>query len=75
MSAFYSALEMENLLNDNHEYRDMLYRRGFLITTNKCIDIKKYPFYEKWDVTTILNNYILLSAFVNWLFLRAAAFL
>lgn len=61
MSTFYSALEMENLLNDNHEYRDMLYRRGFLITTNKCIDIKKYPFYEKWDVTTILNNYILLT--------------
>lgn len=40
--------EVKEILNKNPEYRDMLFRRGYLITSNKKINIDDYPFFGLW---------------------------
>lgn len=54
MSKFYSAEEMKMLLDEKSQYRDMLYRRGFLITNNsENINNDEYPFYGCWKQTSL----------------------
>lgn len=40
--------EIKNLLDKNPKYKQDLFKRGFLITSNKNIDDKEYPFYGLW---------------------------
>ena len=40
--------EIRSLLGKNPKYKQDLFKRGFLITSNKNIDDKEYPFYDLW---------------------------
>ena len=40
--------EIKSLLDKNPKYKQDLFKRGFLITSNKNIDDKEYPFYGLW---------------------------
>ncbi|MBE6533996.1 MAG: hypothetical protein E7678_03380 [Ruminococcaceae bacterium] len=40
--------EMKEILNDNDEFRSLLFPLGFLMTDNFNVDAASYPFYNKW---------------------------
>ena len=64
MSKFYSTEEVKKLLDQNSEFRDMLYRRGFLITNkHEDVNCEEYPFYGYWKKTSLDDNgeYVLYS--------------
>lgn len=46
--AYYTADEMNDVLNQKPQYRSKLYCRGFLITTNDSLELNSYPFYGLW---------------------------
>ena len=54
--SYYSAEYVMQKLDMYPQYRDKLYCRGFLITTDKCIDLDRYPFYGNWDVTELVDG-------------------
>lgn len=43
--------EMQLLLNENPEFRQYLFPRGFLLTDSDKINTSVYPFYGKWSET------------------------
>ena len=45
-------------LDKNDKYREMLFRRGYLLTDTKLENISNYPFYSLWS-ETIINNFYL----------------
>ena len=50
--------EIEQILVDHKQYRNVLFRRGYLITTNEKIEVGSYPFYnEIWNKEKIGNYY------------------
>lgn len=54
--AYYTADEMKKELNKKTQFRDRLYCRGFLITTEKQKLDNDYPFYSNWSEKNINNN-------------------
>lgn len=53
--AYYSVNEMEQVLNESLQFRNKLYCRGFLVTTEKQNINDKYPFYSNWNEQNINN--------------------
>lgn len=51
--AYYTADEMKKELDKCPEFKDALYCRGFLVTTEKQILDNEYPFYSNWTETSI----------------------
>ena len=47
--AYYSCKEMEKVLIDTPQFRDRLYCRGFLITSESQRVGEQYPFYGNWS--------------------------
>ena len=45
--------EMIELLDQYPQYRNDIFKRGFLITNDDDIDKNQYPFYDNWDVTRV----------------------
>lgn len=66
MSKFYTAEAMKKLLDKRVGYRDMLYRRGFLITDNK-VKLEEYPFYGNWKEKSLddQSNYKIITHNTN----------
>src|SRR5699024_11485221 len=44
------------LLNEYPEYQELLFRKGYLITTNNNLDILDYPFYGNWNYRSLGVN-------------------
>ena len=40
--------EIKSVLDNSPQYREMLFRRGYLFTDKRLLDIKGYPFYGLW---------------------------
>ena len=55
--AYYTADEMNDVLNQKPQYRSKLYCRGFLITTNDSLELNSYPFYGLWKKTQLNDKY------------------
>ena len=47
--------EIRNLVKDKPEYLNALFRRGYLVTTNKNLNVKEYPFCNMWNQYDIDN--------------------
>lgn len=45
------ANEIRNILDEHKQYREALFCRGYLITTQTIQDLKMYPFYGLWKKT------------------------
>lgn len=54
-----NSLALKQSLDQNIEYQNFLYRRGYIITTNQKILIDSFPFYQHWSRTQINNEYSL----------------
>ena len=50
--------EIKTELDTNSSYRELLFRRGYLLTNKKLNNIDKYPFYNLWS-ENIVNGYFL----------------
>lgn len=46
--SYYDKKELKQIIHEFPELKNVLFSKGFLITTNKGIDIKDYPFYGDW---------------------------
>ncbi len=44
---------IKKILEENEDLRHLLFRRGFLITTNKSYDLGEFPFYGCWNYIDI----------------------
>lgn len=44
----WSIEQLEIELQKRPEYKEYLYSRGFLITTDKSVDLNKFPFFNSW---------------------------
>lgn len=53
--AYYSKEMMSGVLNEYPQYREKLYCRGFLLTSQKDLPLDQYPFYGNWTVKTVGN--------------------
>ena len=51
--AYYSADEMKKILDQNPQFREKLYCRGFLLTNDRKYDTEGYPFYGNWKVQSV----------------------
>ena len=51
--AYYSADEMKKILDQNPQFREKLYCRGFLLTNDGKYDTEGYPFYGNWKVQSV----------------------
>lgn len=73
MSKYYTVEEVKGLLDSHEEYRDMLYRRGFLITNSKKINLDEYPFYGNWTEKCLDNveNYKIFTHKMNKCFVHS----
>ncbi len=45
---YYGPDEMKAVLEENKQFREYLYCRGFLITTKRMDNLAEYPFYGNW---------------------------
>lgn len=54
MMAYYTPEEMKKVLQQYPQYRDKLYCRGFLITTDRKTIDSDYPFYSNWSEEVIV---------------------
>ena len=50
--------EIKNRLNAEEKYRDMLFRRGYLLMNRKIEDTNSYPFYNIWKEIEIGPYYL-----------------
>lgn len=48
--------EIKTRLDKDEQYRNLLFKRGYLLTNSKTIDISSYPFYNLWT-EHIIGNY------------------
>ena len=68
MSEYYSEEKMKTLLDECEKYRDMLYRRGFLISDCEDININEYPFYSLWERTELTERVSVYTHHLNQVF-------
>ena len=40
--------EIKNRFDKEEKYREMLFRRGYLLTDSEILNTKEFPFYDKW---------------------------
>ena len=50
--------EIKAQLDISPEYRDLLFRRGYLFTNQPIENTDKYPFYDLWSQKTLGNYYL-----------------
>lgn len=50
--------EIRAELNNSPEYRDLLFRRGYLFTDTKIENTSEYPFYNNWNERKVGNYYL-----------------
>ena len=50
--------EIKTYLDKNEQYRNLLFKRGYLLTNSKITDISSYPFYNLWTEHIIGNYYL-----------------
>lgn len=54
-----NSLALKQSLDQNKEYQHLLYRRGYIVTTNKNISLEGFPFYGHWESIQINSKYML----------------
>lgn len=47
-----------NELDKNENYRELLFRRGYLLTDKKVDDVSSYPFYNIWEYSQVGNYHL-----------------
>ena len=50
--------EIREELDKNPQYREMLFRRGYLFTDQKIADMESYPFYGQWTENQVGNYWL-----------------
>ncbi len=50
--------EIKSVLDKNEKYREMLFRRGYLLTDKRIDNISGYPFYNIWNEKQVDNYYL-----------------
>lgn len=50
--------EIKSRLDKEKRYRNLLFRRGYLLTNSKLTDISSYPFYNIWDEKQVGGYYL-----------------
>ena len=50
--------EIKATLDNSSEYRDLLFKRGYLFTDKKQDDLEAYPFYGNWKETLVGDYYL-----------------
>lgn len=50
--------EIKSELDKNPKYREMLFRRGYLLTNKKVTNANEYPFYGIWKESKVDNYYL-----------------
>ncbi len=50
--------EIKNRLDNEPEYREMLFRRGYLFTSRYLENTDRYPFYGLWEKINIQNYFL-----------------
>lgn len=51
---------VEDILNKNTYLQNLLFKRGYLFTSNKINNVNKFPFYNQWSESKIKNYYLYL---------------
>ena len=51
------SLALKQSLDNNKEYKHLLYRRGYIVTTNKQLSTAGFPFYGCWKSMRINDEY------------------
>lgn len=51
----YNFNGIKEVLDEQEQYRQYLFTKGYLITENAAIDMAAYPFYSLWNLTVIEN--------------------
>ena len=49
---------IKNRLDNEKKYRDLLFRRGYLLTDAPIQDLSEYPFYNIWSQSNIGRYYL-----------------
>lgn len=52
-----NSLALKQSLDQNKEYQHLLYRRGYIVTTNQGLSLEGFPFYGHWESKQINNKY------------------
>ena len=63
--AYYSAAEMEKLLDNYPKFREKLYCKGFLLTDKRVDNLADYPFYNNWKENIIVSGGISYYMYIN----------
>lgn len=50
--------EIKNNLDENIQYRELLFRRGYLLTSQRLEHIDQYPFYNIWSEVKVGELYL-----------------
>jgi len=45
-------------LDENVQFQHLLFRRGYVVTTNGSIPLDSYPFYGNWEKYNVNRNYV-----------------
>ena len=53
------SLALKQSLDQNKKYQHLLYRRGYVVTTNRQLKTDEYPFYGNWKCKDINDKYVL----------------
>ena len=71
--AYYSAAEMEKLLDNYPKFRGKLYCKGFLLTDKRVDNLADYPFYNNWKENIIVSgaDYVMFHVRYNMDFLNS----
>lgn len=54
-----TGAEIEQLLQEKPQYRDMLFAKGYLLTDDLSVDPKEYPFFGLWKVRSLGSHLLL----------------
>lgn len=57
--AYYTAPEVEKLLEKYPQYQEKLYCRGFVLTNRDEMDCERYPFYGNWQKTELNKEFFI----------------
>lgn len=52
-----AKLQLKAQLDDKKELQHLLFRRGYIVTTNRNLSIDEHPFYGNWNQYTINEKY------------------
>lgn len=64
--------DFKDRITKKAKYQKLLYRRGYLLTTRKDIDVSTYPFFGNWREETITPDFSLYIHCEQHFFARAS---